>query len=622
MYRSYYNLVERPFEIAADTRFLWMGEKHKEALAMLKYGVLVRKGFLLLTGDVGTGKTTLVNALLESLDEDTLVANITDPLLEPVDFFNFIAASFRIDRTFNSKADFLIHFGRFLRQAATDGKNVLLILDEAHRLSKGLLEQFRLLSNIELPEKKLINIFFVGQDEFNRTLMSADCRALRQRITLTYNIKPLSEGETLAYIRHRLKVAGTEAEIFHRKTVAEIYRFAQGYPRLINIICDHALLTGFVKQQRTITPAVIQECAQELCLLGDTIRVAPSDFFERPPSRNPSPPVRPAPSDSTRMEGNTPLRPDTVLPTAQKTNALGPRSLPEEKTNRVPERRPRELSRKSTKPRHTSWAMMASLVVIVTGSVLLFQRDLLPEAGRSELAPPAPDDTSQAAPVQAGPETITMTPSDPVVQATSDGRLVAAKRGPVELAEEELARGNVDRAVRLLEDAIEESPTDLPRLRVLYAETLRRQAGSFSDKDAPQAERLLVKAVGADPKNAAAYFDLGMTYTKSKRYAEAISAFEEAAGLDDRSADTFFNLGFADAAAGDYASAEQMFRRAATLRPPYLDKVLFNLAVVQQKQGKTEKCIESLEEALLANPNNQRAQDYLRQLEVGSGGST
>ncbi len=154
MYRSHYDIRERPFEISTDTRFLWMGEKHKEALAMLKYGVLARKGFLLLTGDVGTGKTTLVNALMESLNEDTLVANITDPLLEPIDFFNFIAASFGMEERFDNKVDFLLRFAVFLRQENAAGKNVLLILDEAHRFSKDLLEQFRLLSNIELPEKK------------------------------------------------------------------------------------------------------------------------------------------------------------------------------------------------------------------------------------------------------------------------------------------------------------------------------------------------------------------------------------------------------------------------------------------------------------------------------------
>ncbi len=327
MYRSHYNIRERPFEISTDTRFLWMGEKHKEALAMLKYGVLARKGFLLLTGDVGTGKTTLVNALMESLNENTLVANITDPLLEPIDFFNFIAASFGMEERFDNKVDFLLRFAEFLRQENAAGKNVLLILDEAHRFSKDLLEQFRLLSNIELPEKKLINMFLVGQNEFNRTLMSTDCRALRQRITLTYNIKPLSEAETLEYIRHRLKVAGTEAEIFHRKAVGEVYRFSQGYPRLINIICDHALLTGFVRQANKITPTIIKECSQELCLMGDTIRISSSDFFDGTDPASPSPPPETSPADAAALAVNVPGRANAEIPTGQPPEAK-PQGIP------------------------------------------------------------------------------------------------------------------------------------------------------------------------------------------------------------------------------------------------------------------------------------------------------
>ena len=188
MYLSYYNLVEKPFEINTDPKFLWLGEKHKEALATLKYGVLSRKGFLLLTGDVGTGKTTLINALLESLDDDTVVANVTDPKLNLIGFINLISRLFNINRRFEYKENFVLYFSQFLRKSVLSNKNYLLINDEAHTLSKELLEQIRLLSNIELPQKKLINIFLVGQTELDRILMSRECRALRQRIALNYQI--------------------------------------------------------------------------------------------------------------------------------------------------------------------------------------------------------------------------------------------------------------------------------------------------------------------------------------------------------------------------------------------------------------------------------------------------
>jgi len=270
MYLSHYNLAEKPFQITTDPKFLWLGEKHQEALATLKYGVADNKGFLLLTGDVGTGKTTLINTLLRDLDSNTIVATVVDPNSERLEFFNFLATAFGIEEKFTKKVDFLSHFTEFLNNAYLSNKKVLLIIDEAQRLSTELLEEIRLLSNIERENTKLLNIFFVGQNEFEKTLIKEGCRALRQRITITYRINTLTETETTEYIKYRLKVAGTEKEVFNRKAIREIYAFSRGYPRLINIICDHALLTGYVKELKMINRAIIKECAQELVLQGET----------------------------------------------------------------------------------------------------------------------------------------------------------------------------------------------------------------------------------------------------------------------------------------------------------------------------------------------------------------
>jgi type II secretory pathway predicted ATPase ExeA/Flp pilus assembly protein TadD len=622
MYRSHYNLAERPFEISTDTRFLWMGEKHKEALAMLKYGVLARKGFLLLTGDVGTGKTTLVNALLESLDDNTLVANITDPLLEPIDFFNLIAASFNMGQTFDNKVDFLLRFADHLRQANDDGKNVLLILDEAHRLSRDRLEQFRLLSNIELPEKKLINIFFVGQNEFNRTLMSADCRALRQRISLTYQIKPLSEDETLEYIRYRLKVAGAETEIFSRKAVKEVFRFCQGYPRLINILCDHALLTGFVRQLKKITPTIIKECSQELCLMGDTIRISSSDFFEGTDTQPPTPPPAAAlPADPTGIAANATGRVELGIPISQHKGAVQEGARPTGTAGEPPAPESRRPAVKSRQQSFAFWAMAAVVLFIGTVFVLLSQEGALSIAdlgGRTTSAY-----TSPARVPQLEPEDIRLTASDAAIQVQlqSDINPGVAKPGPFEQAKKELDLGNIDRAVRILEGAIAEHPADMPNLQGIYSEALRRQAALILEEDAVKAERLLAKALKASPNNAAVYFELGKMYTKSKKYPEAISAYRRAADLEGHSADTLFNLGFLYAAAQDYENAEKMFLEVAALKPPYLDKALFNLAAVQWKLGKARQCIHSLHEALSENPKNERARAYLVQLEAHSRGT-
>ena len=167
MYLSYYNLHTKPFQISTDPKFLWLGEKHKEALAALKYGIIDNKGFVLLTGDVGTGKTTLIHALINMLGEDVIVANISDPGLNIMDLYAFIAHAFGLNGKFRTKAEFLFCLKDFLDTSYKNGKIVLLIIDEAQRLRDDLLEEIRLISNIEKQDTKLINIFFVGQPEFN-----------------------------------------------------------------------------------------------------------------------------------------------------------------------------------------------------------------------------------------------------------------------------------------------------------------------------------------------------------------------------------------------------------------------------------------------------------------------
>ncbi|MEA1947480.1 MAG: OmpA family protein [Thermodesulfobacteriota bacterium] len=266
MYLAYYNLKEKPFKISTDPKFLWIGENHREGISVLEYGVLDNKGFLLITGDVGTGKTTLINVLLERLGNDIIVANVINPVLEQLDFFNIIAHELKIDIKFDSKGAFLTYFYRYLNDCYSKNKKVILIIDEAHRLDQELLEQIRLLSNIERPDTKLLNIFFVGQNEFVDIISSTENRALKQRISINYHLDPLKETEVGEYILHRLNVAGHKKNIFNERAIGEIFYFSKGYPRLINIICDNALLTGYIKDEKIIDEKIIKECADELLL--------------------------------------------------------------------------------------------------------------------------------------------------------------------------------------------------------------------------------------------------------------------------------------------------------------------------------------------------------------------
>jgi general secretion pathway protein A len=266
MYLDYYHLKRKPFQINTDPRFLWLGEKHKEALATLKYGIQDNKGFLLLTGDVGTGKTTLINALLNSLEENIVVATVPDPALSLLEFYQYVAMAFGIKKTITNKVEFLMNFGEFLQGEADREQKVLLIIDEAQRLSHDLLEEIRLLSNIERQKTKLFNIFFIGQNELNDLLAEQRNRALRQRITVNYHITTLSEDEVAGYIQHRLLIAGSRKTLFNPDAVHQVYLFSNGYPRLINVICDRALLTGYVREAKQIKARIIKECARELKL--------------------------------------------------------------------------------------------------------------------------------------------------------------------------------------------------------------------------------------------------------------------------------------------------------------------------------------------------------------------
>ena len=265
MYTAHYNLKKKPFQISSDTQFMWLGENHKEALATLRYGILDNKGFLLLTGDVGTGKTTLINTLIGSLSNDVIFASVPDPSLDKMDFFNFVAAAFGLGSEFESKGKFLSSFTRFLHKAYENNKKVLLIIDESQLLTQELLEEVRLLSNIVTKDSNpLLNIFFVGQYEFNELIRRPENRAIAQRLTLNFYIEPLTLEETGEYIRHRLKIAGTTEKIFNTSAIKEIYAYSLGFPRKINILCDHCLMSGYADEKRVITSSIVRDSAQEL----------------------------------------------------------------------------------------------------------------------------------------------------------------------------------------------------------------------------------------------------------------------------------------------------------------------------------------------------------------------
>jgi type II secretory pathway predicted ATPase ExeA len=277
MYTAFYDLKEKPFNLTPSPRFIYLGESHREALNMLKYGVMERKGFILLTGEVGTGKTTMIQALLSTLDDSVCCIYLSNPLLSPEEFMDYLAFSaFKKKVHFRSKADFLFEFEEFLGECLRNQTNVILIIDEAQRLSFELLEEIRLLSNMETGDEKLINIFLVGQPELNDKLREQRCLPLLQRISMRYHIPPLDLEATRGYVATRLKIAGAKdpGSIFSTSAVKEIHACSQGYPRMINILADNALLLGYSQGKKSITASMVKQCHDDMSLDDAVLRRA------------------------------------------------------------------------------------------------------------------------------------------------------------------------------------------------------------------------------------------------------------------------------------------------------------------------------------------------------------
>lgn len=265
MYCEYYGFLRRPFEMTPDPSFLYLGEAHREGLATLVYGVQSGKGFVLLTGEVGTGKTTLLHALLGQLDASTNCAFLFNPRLTPLDFFQILFEELGIDKKCANKAEYLLTLNSFLIERLERNEQTLLILDEAQNLSPEMLEEIRLLSNLETPRSKLIQIMLVGQPELKALLARPELRQLRQRIGLRHHLRPFDERETWDYVDERLRKAGYSGKgIFKRSALRQLYTLTGGIPRLINSLCDSALLLGYSRDERILDGAVINEVARDL----------------------------------------------------------------------------------------------------------------------------------------------------------------------------------------------------------------------------------------------------------------------------------------------------------------------------------------------------------------------
>jgi general secretion pathway protein A len=265
MYRAFYGLKENPFSVTSDPSFLFLSPTHTEALDHLRYGIEQRKGFLAITGEIGSGKTTLCRALINRLDSRTKVAYMLNAILPETQLLDAIVEDFGIVPEKRTKGALIKKLNKFLLEQLSSGNNAVLIIDEAQNMRASSLETIRMLSNLETEKEKLLQIVLVGQPQLKDKLNLPELEQLKQRIAVRFHIRALNRQEVERYIHHRLSIAGSRGDIvFEDQAIQGIFDYSRGIPRTINILVDKALLLGFVDETFTITPGHIRKCLQEI----------------------------------------------------------------------------------------------------------------------------------------------------------------------------------------------------------------------------------------------------------------------------------------------------------------------------------------------------------------------
>jgi general secretion pathway protein A len=278
MYKKFFGLKENPFNVNPDPRYLFLTPHTQEALACLTYGIETRKGFILLTGEVGTGKTTLINKMLEWLHKERVfTAFVFNPRLSVTQFFDFMMADFGIPCESHQKGQMLVKLNQWLLDRYRAGERAVLVVDEAQNLSPQMLEEIRLLTNLETSTEKLLQIVLAGQPELEQKLNQPELRQLRQRITLRAKTRQLTLEETQGYIEERMRIAGADnPDIFSPEAVAMVHRYARGIPRVTNLLCEHALVSSFADGKNPVPAEVVEEVARDFDLhIVDPLAQAP-----------------------------------------------------------------------------------------------------------------------------------------------------------------------------------------------------------------------------------------------------------------------------------------------------------------------------------------------------------
>lgn len=292
MYKTFFELQSFPFQASPDPRFLCMTPRTREVLACLQYGIAQRKGFVVMTGEVGTGKTTLLKSVLSWFpDKVVSTAFVFNPRLDVLDFLEFVLTDFGIPPRERTKSGMLLELNRWLIDRYRENALCVIVVDEAQNLSPDLLEEIRLLTNLETSAEKLVQIILSGQPEFEEMLRLPSLRQLRQRIALWCRTQPLQPHETEVYISERLRIAGAREAVFSQEAIERIHHYARGIPRLVNLTCEHAMITAYVEQVKPIPAWVVETVAGDLDLRDQPFLVEPTPHADRHGEAKAAPPL-------------------------------------------------------------------------------------------------------------------------------------------------------------------------------------------------------------------------------------------------------------------------------------------------------------------------------------------
>ena len=294
MYTSHFALQHKPFDFTPDPRFLWLNKAQRREMAFLRHALLEQNGFVLITGDVGTGKTILAKGLAKSVAKSASVITVPDPDMGKLDFFNYLADGFGLNHTFKSKADFLIGLKHLIRDVDSDSRKYVLIVDEAHRLSPEMMQEIRLLANIDLGDRMQLSTVLIGLPELRETLLAESNHNVMQRVAASVHLAPLNLDEMRVYILYRLRIAGSSRGIFTSAALKQIHTCTGGNQRLINLLCDHALVTAYAAGKNMVDSHLIQECVNELSIT----------FFEKDTDSDPEESVA---ADSGAEQATAPI---------------------------------------------------------------------------------------------------------------------------------------------------------------------------------------------------------------------------------------------------------------------------------------------------------------------------